>query len=98
VPDVTRLLDAAAAGHRVTAGPPHRVDAGRRKLAAARIAAETPDHSLGATAPVYEAARRLGGPADGHSLPGLGLHPGPASGRPRRNPGRRRRPGRSIVP
>src|SRR4051812_14552154 len=61
--DVTRLLDAAAAGE------PHAaadllplVYAELRRLAAARMAAERPDHTLDATALVHEAYLRLVAP------------------------------------
>jgi RNA polymerase sigma factor (TIGR02999 family) len=63
--DVTRLLDAAAAGDRHAAAEvlPLVYDE-LRKLAAARMAAEAPGHSLDATALVHEAYLRLVGPAD----------------------------------
>ncbi|QDU21948.1 ECF-type sigma factor [Urbifossiella limnaea] len=63
--DVTRLLDAAAAGDRRAAGDllPLVYDE-LRKLAAARMAAESPDHTLQPTALVHEAYLRLVGPAD----------------------------------
>src|SRR5262245_9144805 len=58
--DVTRLLDAAAAGDRRAAADllPFVYDE-LRKLAAARLAAETPGHSLDPTALVHEAYLRL---------------------------------------
>src|SRR5262245_48953932 len=63
--DVTRLLDAAAAGE------PHAaaellplVYEELRKLAAARMSAESSDHTLQPTALVHEAYLRLVGPAD----------------------------------
>jgi RNA polymerase sigma factor (TIGR02999 family) len=63
--DVTRLLEAAAGGDRQAAADllPLVYDE-LRKLAAARMAAERPDHTLGATALVHEAYLRLVGPAD----------------------------------
>jgi RNA polymerase sigma factor (TIGR02999 family) len=63
--DVTRLLDAAATGDPKAAAEllPLVYDE-LRKLAAARMAAETPGHTLDATALVHEAYVRLvgGGP------------------------------------
>src|SRR5437868_9889647 len=63
--DMTRLLDAAAAGDRQAAADllPLVYDELRR-LAAARLAAEAPGHTLDATALVHEAYLRLVGPAD----------------------------------
>src|SRR6516162_6743063 len=63
--DVTRLLDAAAAGDRKAAADllPLVYDE-LRKLAAARMAAESPDQTLQPTALVHEAYLRLIGPAD----------------------------------
>ena len=60
--DVSRLLDAAAAGGRPAAAEllPLVYDE-LRKLAAARMAAERPDHSLDATGLVHEAYLRLVG-------------------------------------
>ncbi len=60
--DVTRLLDAAAAGDRTAAADllPLVYDE-LRKLAAARMAAEAPGHTLDATALVHEAYLRLVG-------------------------------------
>src|SRR3954470_1063065 len=60
--DVTRLLDAAAAGERDAAADllPLVYDE-LRKLAAAKMAAEAPGHSLDATALVHEAYMRLVG-------------------------------------
>jgi RNA polymerase sigma factor (TIGR02999 family) len=60
--DVTRLLDAAAAGDRKAAADLlplvyHEL----RKLAAARMAFESPDHTLDATALVHEVYLRLVG-------------------------------------
>jgi RNA polymerase sigma factor (TIGR02999 family) len=61
---VTRLLDAAAAGDRRAAADllPLVYD-GLRRLAAARMAVESPGHTLSATALVHEAYLRLVGPA-----------------------------------
>src|SRR6266850_6500472 len=63
--DVTLLLDAAAAGDPKAAADllPLVYDELRR-LAAARMAAEPPDHTLQPTALVHEAYLRLVGPAD----------------------------------
>jgi RNA polymerase sigma factor (TIGR02999 family) len=63
--DVTRLLDAAAAGDRKAAAEllPLVYDE-LRKLAAARMAAEPPGHTLDGTALVHEVYLRLVGPAD----------------------------------
>jgi RNA polymerase sigma factor (TIGR02999 family) len=63
--DVTRLLDAAAAGDRKAAADllPLVYDE-LRKLAAARMAAEAPGHTLQPTALVHEAYVRLVGPDD----------------------------------
>src|SRR5436309_8045881 len=60
--DVTRLLDAARAGDRRAAADllPLVYDE-LRKLAAARVAAEAPGHTLDATALVHEAYLRLVG-------------------------------------
>src|SRR5436853_195504 len=60
--DVTRLLDAAAAGDPKAAADllPLVYDE-LRKLAAARMAAEAPDHTLQPTALVHEAYLRLVG-------------------------------------
>ena len=64
--EVTRLLDAAAAGDRHAAADllPLVYDE-LRKLAAVRMAAESPDQTLQPTALVHEAYLRLVGPADG---------------------------------
>ena len=77
--DVTRLLDAAAAGD------PNAADAllplvydELRLLAAARLAAEKPGQTLQATALVHEAYIRLVGPGPGQPWSGRG------SGWPRR--------------
>src|SRR5262249_21117281 len=60
--DVTRLLDAAAAGdRRVAARLLPLVHDELRQLAAARMAAEAPGHTLNATALVHEAYLRLVG-------------------------------------
>src|SRR3954452_20397537 len=63
--DVTRLLDAAATGDRQAAADllPLVYDE-LRALAAARMAAESPDQTLQPTALVHEAYLRLIGPAD----------------------------------
>src|SRR5437763_10228241 len=65
MPDVTLLLDAAAAGDRKAAAEllPLVYDE-LRKLAAARMAVESPDQTLQPTALVHEAYLRLIGPAD----------------------------------
>jgi RNA polymerase sigma factor (TIGR02999 family) len=63
--EVTRLLDAAAAGdHKAAADLLPLVYDELRKLAAARMAAESPDQTLQPTALVHEAYLRLIGPAD----------------------------------
>ncbi len=63
--DATDLLDAAAAGdHQAAAKLLPLVYDELRKLAAARMAAESPDHTLQPTALVHEAYLRLVGPAD----------------------------------
>ena len=63
MPDVTRLLDSAAAGDpRAAAELLPLVYDELRKLAAARLAAETPGQTLQATALVHEAFLRLVGP------------------------------------
>jgi RNA polymerase sigma factor (TIGR02999 family) len=60
--DVTRLLDAAAAGDRQAAADLLPLVYGElRQLAAARMAAEQPGHSLNPTALVHEAYLRLVG-------------------------------------
>jgi hypothetical protein len=63
--DMTRLLDAAEAGDRKAAADllPLVYDELRR-LAAARMAAESPDQTVQPTALVHEAYLRLIGPAD----------------------------------
>src|SRR5207245_11716821 len=62
MPDLTRLLEAAQAGDRRAAAQllPLVYDE-LRKLAAARMAAEAPGHTLDATALVHEAYLRLVG-------------------------------------
>ena len=63
--DVTRILAAVAAGDpRAAADLLPLVYDELRKLAAARMAAESPDHTLQPTALVHEAYVRLVGPAD----------------------------------
>jgi RNA polymerase sigma factor (TIGR02999 family) len=71
--DVTRLLDAAAAGDRQAAAEllPLVYDE-LRKLAAARMAAEAPGNTLQPTALVHEAYLRLVGPADVNRWDGRG--------------------------
>ncbi|CAN5153118.1 ECF-type sigma factor [soil metagenome] len=66
MPDVTRLLDAAAAGDCQAAADllPLVYDE-LRKLAAVRVADEKPGNTLQATALVHEAYLRLVGPAGG---------------------------------
>jgi RNA polymerase sigma factor (TIGR02999 family) len=65
VSDVTRLLEAAADGDRKAAADLlPLVYEELRKLAAARMAAEAPGHTVDATALVHEAYLRLVGPAD----------------------------------
>jgi RNA polymerase sigma factor (TIGR02999 family) len=73
VADVTRLLDAAAAGDRRAAADllPLVYDE-LRKLAAARMAAEAPGQTLQPTALVHEAYLRLVGPADDRRWDGRG--------------------------
>src|SRR5438552_15310207 len=63
--DLTHLLDAAAAGNRQAAADllPLVYDE-LRKLAAVRMAAESPDQTLQPTALVHEAYLRLLGPGD----------------------------------
>ena len=71
--DVTGLLDAAAAGDRKAAADllPLVYDELRR-LAAARMADESPDHTLQPTALVHEAYLRLVGRGDDHRWDGRG--------------------------
>src|SRR5580698_2180352 len=64
--DVTRLLEAANRGdHQAAADLLPLVYDELRKLAAARMAAESPDQTLQPTALVHEAYLRLVGTADG---------------------------------
>jgi RNA polymerase sigma factor (TIGR02999 family) len=67
--DVTRLLDAAAAGDR---RPAPTVYDELRKLAAARLAEEKPRQTLQPTALVHEAYVRLVGPDPGQPWDGRG--------------------------
>jgi RNA polymerase sigma factor (TIGR02999 family) len=71
--DVTRLLDAAAAGDRQAAADllPLIYDE-LRALAAARMAAEAPGHTLNATALVHEAYLRLAGDGQQRDWDGRG--------------------------
>jgi RNA polymerase sigma factor (TIGR02999 family) len=71
--DVTRLLDAAVAGDRQAAADllPLVYDE-LRQLAAARMAAEAPGHTLDATALVHEAYLRLVGDGGGQAWNGRG--------------------------
>src|SRR5262245_27891561 len=65
--DVTRILSAVEAGDRPAAAdllPLLYTEL--RKLAAARLSRENPDHTLQATALVHEAYLRLVGPTDRH--------------------------------
>ena len=73
MPEVTRLLDAAAAGDRQAAAHllPLVYDE-LRKLAATRMAAENPGQTLQPTALVHEAYLRLIGPADAVRWDGRG--------------------------
>jgi RNA polymerase sigma factor (TIGR02999 family) len=65
VSEATRLLNAAAAGdHKAAADLLPLVYDELRKLAAARIATESPDHTLQPTALVHEAYLRLVGQGD----------------------------------
>src|SRR4051812_49688100 len=60
MPDLTRLLDAAAGGDKQAAADLLPLVYGElRRLAAARMAAERSDHTLDATALVHEAYLRL---------------------------------------
>jgi ECF sigma factor len=61
--DLTRLLDAAAAGDRRAADLLPLVDEELRKLAAGHLAKEAPGRTPDATARVHEASLRLVGPA-----------------------------------
>src|SRR5580692_2781361 len=71
--DVTRLLDAAATGDSQAAADllPLVYDE-LRKLAAARMAAESPEHTLQPTALVHEAYLRLVGKGDDKHWDGRG--------------------------
>jgi RNA polymerase sigma factor (TIGR02999 family) len=73
MPDVTVLLDAAAAGDRRAAADllPLVYDE-LRKLAAVRLATEPSGHTLQPTALVHEAYLRLVGPADSAKWDGRG--------------------------
>src|SRR5262245_35673682 len=62
--DVTRLLDAAAGDRRAAADLLPLVYDELRKLAAPRMAGESPDHTLQPTALVHEAYLRLVGRGD----------------------------------
>jgi RNA polymerase sigma factor (TIGR02999 family) len=65
MPDVTRLLEAAATGDRKAAADLLPLVYNElRKLAAARMVAESPGHTLQPTALVHEAYLRLIGPGD----------------------------------
>lgn len=71
--DVSRLLHAAAAGdRRAAADLLPLVYEELRKLAAARMAAESPEHTLQPTALVHEAYLRLVGRGDHHRWDGRG--------------------------
>ena len=72
--DVTRLLEAAAAGDRQATADllPHVYDELRR-LAAARLADERPGQTLHPTALVHEAYLRLVGGSQAHGWSGRGL-------------------------
>ena len=61
--DATPLLDVTAGGHNAAADLLPLVYDELRKLAAARMAAESPDQTLQPTALVHEAYLRLIGPA-----------------------------------
>jgi RNA polymerase sigma factor (TIGR02999 family) len=71
--DVTRLIDAATAGDRQAAADllPLVYDE-LRKLAAARMSVESPEHTLQPTALVHEAYIRLVGRGDGQCWDGRG--------------------------
>ncbi|HVK07372.1 MAG TPA: ECF-type sigma factor [Gemmataceae bacterium] len=71
--DVTRLIEAAQAGDRKAAADLlPLVYTELRKLAAARLAGESPSHTLQPTALVHEAYLRLVGPADAARWDGRG--------------------------
>jgi hypothetical protein len=74
--DVSRLLDAAAAGdRRAIADLLPLVYTELRRLAAAQMAREKPGHTLDPTALAHEACLHLVGPADASSSP----PPGPCA-------------------
>src|SRR3954451_11870672 len=96
--DVTRLLDAAAAGDRqAAAGLLPLVYAELRRLAADKLARESPGHTLQATALVHEAYLRLVGGGGGGGAPAGGRHP-PRPLRPRRAGGGAPAPGHPPPP
>src|SRR3954471_11022529 len=64
MPDVAHLLDAAAGDRQAAADLLPLVYDELRKLAAVRMAAESPDQTLQPTALVHEAYVRLVGPPD----------------------------------
>jgi RNA polymerase sigma factor (TIGR02999 family) len=69
--DISRLLDAAAAGEpKATAELLPLVYEELRRLAGARMASEAPDHTLQPTALVHEAFLKLVGPVPGVSWSG----------------------------
>ena len=71
--DVTRLIEAAAGGdHKAPSDLLPLVHDELRQVAAARMAAEAPDHTLNPTALVREFYLRLVGPADGMWFDGRG--------------------------
>jgi RNA polymerase sigma factor (TIGR02999 family) len=71
--DLTRMLDAAAAGDRqASADMLPLVYDELRKLAAAKLASESPGHTLNATALVHEAYLRLVGQMDDNRWDGRG--------------------------
>jgi RNA polymerase sigma factor (TIGR02999 family) len=73
MPDVTRLIDEAASGNRQAAAELLPLVYGElRKLAAARMAAESPGQTLQATALVHEAYLRLVGGAQPQDWNGRG--------------------------
>src|SRR3954447_4225070 len=73
MPNMTRLLDAAAAGDRRAAADLLPLVYGElRKLAAARMDGESPKHTLQPTALVHEAYLRLVGRGDDNRWDGRG--------------------------
>ena len=73
MPDVTQLLEAAQAGdRRAAADLLPLVYEELRRLAAARMVAESPGHTLSPTALVHEAYLRLIGPANAAGFEGRG--------------------------